>query len=177
VDLRPWHAAADLYLEGFPVGSYTALLEAALAGRAFVRKPLLAPLDVLPVDRGALDGFAAPSDANAYADAAIALAQDARARAALAERGRAAVRRVHCTEWPDALAALCAGVPAEHDVPRVGDAPQMPLALARYAAGVVPTHARESPLEVARQAALQQGLWPRPDIPVLEAMRVWQRRA
>ena len=61
-DLAPWHAAADLYLEGFPIGSYTALLEVALAERAFVRKPILAPTSALAIDRGALAAFAPPVD-------------------------------------------------------------------------------------------------------------------
>src|SRR5205814_8905774 len=49
-DLAPWHGAADLYIEGFPIGSYTALLEVALAGRAFVRKPHLAATSALAID-------------------------------------------------------------------------------------------------------------------------------
>ena len=173
VDLRPWLAAADLYLEGFPVGSYTALLEAALAQRAFVRKPLLAPVAVLPVDEGALAAFPQPPDAAAYAQAALALGHDSAARTAAAARARAAVLRVHCTDWPDALAALCARVPPGHDVGLAQEPDAMPPALARYAAGVLPTHATASPLDVAREAAHQQGVWPRPDIAVLDAVRAW----
>src|SRR6185437_3034845 len=59
-DLPRIHAAADVYLEGFPVGSPTALLEAGLRGLACVR----APADVPPpfaIDGPALDALAQPT--------------------------------------------------------------------------------------------------------------------
>jgi hypothetical protein len=171
MDLKPFHAAADLYLEGFPVGSYTALLEAALAGRAFVRKPLLASTRVLPVDGGALAGFAPPVDVDAYVAAAQALAADPQRRDALGSAAREAVRAMHCDGWPTHLAALHDRLPAHHDVGLRDEPPPMPPELACYVAGTLTEHMRHTPLDVAQEAALQQDLWPRPDIAVMDAMR------
>ena len=88
-DLAPWRRAADLYLEGFPVGSYTALLETVQAGRAVVRKPWLAPPDILPVDAGALAAAPPPAHVDAYVAEALRLARDpARGDAQVAARAR-----------------------------------------------------------------------------------------
>ncbi len=67
-DATLYQVAADIYLEGFPFGSQTALLEAVLPGRPCVRavaprSPLLAASDI------ALDGVAmVPCDEQAYID-------------------------------------------------------------------------------------------------------------
>lgn len=62
-----WHqAAADVYVEGFPFGSQTAMLEAALAGVAVVRA-YAPPLDMLTTDDESLSGLAfVPADEDEY---------------------------------------------------------------------------------------------------------------
>lgn len=173
-DLAVWHAACDLYLEGFPVGSYTALLEGAQAARPFVRKPLLAPAQWLPVDQGALAAFPPPDTPQAYAEAVLGLVDDPMARRAMAARARSAVHQHHVTQWPAHLQSWCASLAEDH-VPGVARACEpMPTTLAAYAAGVLPIHADESPLDLAREGAVQQGLHPRTDVAVLEAVRAWQ---
>ncbi|HET9045967.1 MAG TPA: hypothetical protein VFO33_03345, partial [Casimicrobiaceae bacterium] len=125
-DLAAWHAAADLYLEGFPIGSYTALLEVALAERAFVRKPWLAPPSVLPIDRGALAGFEPPPSPDAYVARVAALAGDETARTALAKDARRAVIAAHCGEgWAAKLGALDRAIPPEHTVGLAFEPPPM----------------------------------------------------
>jgi hypothetical protein len=173
-DLAPWHAAADLYLEGFPIGSYTALLEVALAERAFVRKPLLAPKAVLPVDRGALAMFEPPADPDAYVAAAIALAADPDSRAAHAREARHAVLAEHCGDgWNTRLEALQRAIPRQHKVGLAFEPQPMPEPLAAYWAGIHAGKLRQSPLEYAAERALEQGLRPRFDLAVLDAMRKW----
>jgi hypothetical protein len=174
-DLAPWHAAADLYLEGFPVGSYTALLEVALAARAFVRKPYLMPLSVLPIDRGALATFEPPVDPDAYVAAAVALARDPGRRESLADEARHAVLAVHCgARWDARLEALHQVVPARHDV-GFGVEPQpTPRPLAEYWAAHFAARSRQSPLDFALRSAERQRLRPRLDLAVLEAMRPLQ---
>jgi hypothetical protein len=170
--LAAWHAAADLYLEGFPVGSYTALLEAALAERAFVRKPLLVPVSVLPIDRGSLAAFEPPADADAYVAAAIALAGDPDRRAAQAREARRAVLAEHCGDgWNARLEALQRAIPPEHGVGLAFEPKPMSGPLAEYWASVHAGIVRQSPLAYAEQRAREQGLRPRSDIAVLDAMR------
>jgi hypothetical protein len=175
-DLAPWHAAADLYLEGFPIGSYTALLEVGLAARPFVRKPWLAPPEVLPVDRGALDAFAPPRDAHAYATAAITLARDPAGRAALAQAARAAVAHTHCgAGWAAQLDALRRDLPTRHDVGLAFDPRPLPPALASYIAGLRVDARAQAPLEYAQEAATRHGLAPRTDVELLDALRAAER--
>jgi len=176
-DLTPWYAGADLYVEGFPVGSYTALLEAALAGHAFVRKPPAAPPELLPIDRGALAEFPPPVTPQAYADAVLALMLDAQRRMRMGASARAAVRAAHVTGWSAHLAALCDALPSEHAAGMREDPTPLPSALADYVAGAWPVHARESPLDVAREALQQQGISPRTDIAVQDAVRAWRDAA
>jgi hypothetical protein len=176
-DLAPWYGGADLYAEGFPVGSYTALLETALAGHPFVRKPPAAPPDVLPIDRGALDSFPPPMTPLAYADAVITLMMDAPAREHGGARARDAVRAVHVTGWNARLADLRDALPAQHEAALAHEPAQLPSALLDYVAGAWSVHERQSPLDVAREALQQQGISPRTDIAVLDAVRAWRTAA
>jgi hypothetical protein len=171
-DLAPWHAAADLYLEGFPIGSYTALLEVALAERAFVRKPLLAPVSALPVDRGALGAFEPPDDPDAYVAAAIALAADSDLRAARARTARSAVLAEHCGDgWTARLDALRRAIPRQHSVGFGFSPSRMPEPMAAYWAGVLARASGPRPLDYAAERARENGLRPRLDVAVLDAMR------
>jgi hypothetical protein len=171
-DLAPWHAAADLYLESFPVGSYTALLEVGLAGRAFVRKPWLAPPDVLAIDRGALADFEPPQDSHAYAAQAVALAEDAALRDRLAAQARRAIAGVHCgAAWDARLAALAAAIPPAHDVGLAGDPAPAPHAMRDYAACLGVARTPGAALEAAQRTAERHGLRPRRDAMLLDALR------
>jgi hypothetical protein len=132
-ELGAWHAAADLYLEGFPRGSYTALLEAALAGRAFVRKPHLAPPAELPIDRGALAAFEPPGTPEAYAREAVELARSPALWEPRAAQARAAVQAAHCGEgWAAALESVTRQIPARHEPQGVGAVAPLPPGLAKY---------------------------------------------
>jgi hypothetical protein len=171
-DLAPWHAAADIYLEGFPIGSYTALLEAALAARPFVRKPHLMSPSVLPVDRGALGAFEPPADMDAYVAAAIALAQRADGRDARADEGRRAVLAFHCgPDWDARLDALQRAIPADHGVGFGAERSPMPAELARYWARIRRAESGDDPLGYAQKSVLEHGLNWRIDVELLEGMR------
>ena len=166
--LRPWHAACRLYLEGFPVGSYTALLEAAQAERPFVRKPLLAPPSGCRWTRARSPILGRRTDRRRTPKGAR-LVDDPHGARRMAAR-RAACARRHVAHWPDAPATLCDSLPAIMSRGVLRDCPPMPMALASYAAGVLPitptSRRSTSPVKVA----VQQGLHPRPDLAVLEAV-------
>jgi hypothetical protein len=169
-DLAAWHAAADLYLEGFPVGSYTALLEVALAGRAFVRKPLLAPPEELPIDRGGLAGIEPPATPDAYVLQAMQYAHDPQVRSRDARATRSAVLATHCGEgWMARLEDLRGSLPSAHEPSTVGDLPSLTPGLRDYWARFHAAPRYEGPLEFAIRTAEAQGLRVRTDIAVRDA--------
>jgi hypothetical protein len=175
-DLAPWHGAADIYLESFPVGSYTALLEVGLAERAFVRKPWLVPPSVLALDGGALAAFAPPADPSDYAASVISLAGDPERRKAAAFEARRAVLASHCGDaWDARLEALQRTIPLQHDAGFGFEPRPMPEPLADYSATLHTRRLHGSPLAFAQETAQRQGLAPRTDVALLEAMRRLQR--
>jgi len=95
----PYQASADVYLEGFPFGSQTALLEGVLPGVPCVRSilpqsPLLAASDV------AIDEICpAPPDERSYIDEASRLAEHSEASIRLGQMLRQRVRKYHIEDW------------------------------------------------------------------------------
>ena len=171
-DLAAWHGAADLYLEGFPVGSYTAMLEVALAGRAIVRKPLLAPTGELPVDRGALTAVEPPATPEAYVIRAVQYARDPVQRSRDATATRSAVLAMHCGEgWLARLEALRDSLPSAHEPVAVVDLPRLTPGLLAYWARLHAAPRSEGPLEFAIRTAEAQALRVRTDIAVRDALR------
>jgi hypothetical protein len=108
--------AADLYLEGFPLGSLTALLEACQAGLMCVR----APADcVLPFcsDSLSLDSIPQPKDVNHYIQTVVSLAKDSKARTAGGLRLQTAVVSQHCgAGWLARLREIKMQIPKTHQV-------------------------------------------------------------
>jgi len=123
-DLGRFHAAADLYLEGMPAGSLTALLEVCLGGLACVR----APAQVRPPhasDGSALTPVAQPAGVTQYIEEAVALANDASARHARAVLLQKLVRDTHCEAgWSKLLAQIVSMLPKTHAI-YPGQKPQM----------------------------------------------------
>ena len=113
-DLYPFHLAADIYLEGFPFGSLTALLEAGLAGLASVRAPQTCPSPFV-ADGAALENVARPLDSNAYIDLAVRLAENQNRRNELAMTLARAINHHHCGNgWQIYLQKLIAELPSAH---------------------------------------------------------------
>jgi hypothetical protein len=115
-DISQYYAAADLYLEGFPFGSTTALLEAGLQGIPCVLAPEICP-PPFTTDGVALDGLSKASDMNAYIDQIVILIEDERERrrqgALLAER----IKAHHCgVGWVKHLEAVQKNLPSAHKV-------------------------------------------------------------
>jgi len=176
VNLAPWHAAADLYLEGFPVGSYTALLETVQAGRGVVRKPWLAPPDVLPVDAGALAATAPPRDPDAYVADALRLARDPSARDAQVGALRPAVVAMHTgAGWDAALRNLEDTLPSRHEVGLAGAPGPMPPALRAYVAAVHAGRVTTSAVAFAESVAATQRVALRRDVELTDALRALPR--
>jgi len=114
--VSPFHAAADVYLEGFPFGSLTALLEAGLSGLPFVAAPATTPLP-LKSDDLALEPMLTPASAEDYILEALRLAGDPQARLREGERTQTAIRQCHCEAgWLKHLATVYDRIPEKHHV-------------------------------------------------------------
>jgi hypothetical protein len=114
--VSPFHAAADVYLEGFPFGSLTSLLEAALAGLPCVEAPATTPLP-LRSDDPALDCLLTPANPEEYILEALRLAGDAQARSAEGARVQTAIRQYHCgAGWRQQLGKVYDRIPGKHAV-------------------------------------------------------------
>lgn len=108
--------AADVYLEGFPAGSLTALLEAAEAGLACVRAPA-AVAPPFASDGPGLDEVPQPCGVKDYIEKAVALAGNLAARTEIGLKLQREVRAHHGKEgWLKRLAQIKELIPERHSV-------------------------------------------------------------
>ena len=108
-DATIWQKAADVYLEGFPFGSQTALLEAVLPGVPCVR--VYAPLSpLLAADDIALTGVvASPCDEEAYIASVGHFLEERESAGRLGATLRQRVLRYHVGDtWKDFLKEMYA---------------------------------------------------------------------
>ncbi len=111
--------AADVYLEGFPFGSQTALLEASLAAVPSVLA-FAPPFDLLVANDEALDGLLVnPPSEDAYIEQVGELIRDAGARARLGARLRERVLACHTGDhWQRCLEDVYGHARALRHAPR-----------------------------------------------------------
>ena len=108
--------SADLYLEGFPLGSLTALLEAGQAGLMCVRAPLESPLPFCS-DSLSLDSISQPRDITDYINTAVALINDSPARIKGGLRLQRDIESQHCgAGWQARLREIRKEMPTVHQV-------------------------------------------------------------
>lgn len=114
--------AADLYIEGFPFGSTTALLEAGLWGLPAVLAPMECPppygTDGVAID----DWLERPASLVDYCRRVVELARDRQLREQLGKRLRTAILQHHTGDgWFEYLGRAIANLPARHSVYAVDD--------------------------------------------------------
>ena len=116
LEIEDYYMAADIYLEGFPCGSLTAMLDAGLAGLPCVT----APKQVAPTcssDGIALEEIPRPIDLGDYVARVEALIADPVMRR---QQGIALSHRIsqhHCAGgWLQHLEHACAHIPPVHEV-------------------------------------------------------------
>jgi hypothetical protein len=96
-DPTVYQAAADVYLEGYPFGSQTALLEACLAGAVVARAPNpVTPL--LVADDPAIQHLPVSPSEDTYVESVCQLLADPAARRWLADMTRQQVGDAHATD-------------------------------------------------------------------------------
>lgn len=110
-DVGPIHVVSDIYLEGFPCGSLTALLEAGLFGLPCIGAPGETP-PLLKSDDSALGEMVKPIDFEDYVRQALELGSDLGSSRAIGDRTRGAILAHHCgQEWGRTLDAIYKMVP------------------------------------------------------------------
>jgi hypothetical protein len=93
-DIDRFVAAADVYLDSFPIGSLTAVLDAALRGVPAVQCRLPRPT-LLPTSDPALEGHLIRENLGSYADGVSALVEDEPTRRSLGMDAREHILQLH----------------------------------------------------------------------------------
>lgn len=156
--------ASDVYLEGFPFGTTTSLLESALARRPVV----LAPAECPPPygsDGVALDGVVRrPASVDDYVTAALRLAESPARRHREAEAVRRSVQEHHTGEgWRRYLEIAVRSLPPSHATYPPVQPARTPESIYQHWARFVPhwTWGYEQTLENVVYQAYAAGLKPR----------------
>jgi hypothetical protein len=167
--LKNIHDATDIYIEGFPIGTPTALLEAGLKKIPAVLAPAQCPppygSDGVAVD----EILERPGTIRAYESEVVRLCTDREARGKLGEQLGAAIARHHSgAGWRGYLAAALQALPPQHSPAEAIDPVPTPPDLYEYWARTAEyRRSRYSDaLETALLRALRMGLTPRvtPDL-------------
>jgi glycosyltransferase involved in cell wall biosynthesis len=167
-DLRAYYAAADIYMEGFPFGSTTALLEAGVHGLPCV----LAPADCPPpfgTDGVALDNeLQRPANVEEYAKRVKELIANPEERYRCGRSLARSVSAHHCgTGWTRYLSDLCGALPESHTNHPVPQPPSPPEEFDLYWTGCFDLQG--DPLDRTFRRALFWGLTPRLDFALYRA--------
>lgn len=163
-----YHPAADIYLEGFPFDSHTALLEAAVSGLPVVRIPASA---VLPFSghHYPLSTVEQPCDVADYLSQAIALARSAELRRSRAAALHDVVVALQCGPcWRARLTELRNQVGTGHAVHEVRSM-DSGRAFDRFWTQFQMRAHPVDPLQYALRLALDWQLDPRPTLKAIRA--------
>jgi len=167
-ELAGYFAAADVYIEGFPFGSLTALLEAGLAGLPCVRAPMPCP-PPFTSDGEALDHLPQPADLDDYITQAAALAASPIHRRGQSKALKEAIERVHLgAGWQSFLNEIKAHLPAQHSTYQVS-APISPPLWVQYWLPYLVRRLSSDPLLFFYVRGYRLGLAPRPSMRMLLA--------
>jgi hypothetical protein len=166
--------AADVYIEGFPFGTTTSLLEAGLKGIPVVLAPAQCP-PPYGSDGVALDEFLErPSTLEEYKSQIIQLSKDSYARTILGDKIRDAIAKHHTgLGWKRYLDAAIRALPDEHSTYPSVEPVRTPEAIHEYWSAFETKwrSGYEETIELAVSRALSIGLRPRLSKAVLQACR------
>ncbi|MBJ6727093.1 glycosyltransferase family 4 protein [Geomesophilobacter sediminis] len=168
--LRIYHDAADIYIEGFPFGSTTALLEAGAQGIPCVLAPGTCP-PPFTSDGLALEGLPKPRDLDEYLKQIEAFVESPDERVKKGSKLAAAIERVHTGQgWFSFLEQIKSSVPAIHHIHPVPHVEQVAPAISNFWGAFWHNQHRKDEFLDTYQRALVGGLTPRLDLPVLQAL-------
>lgn len=168
------HEAADIYIEGFPFGTTTALLESAHKGLPAVLAPSQCP-PPYGTDGIALDSILRrPSTVEEYKEQILVLSRDKAWRTELGASLRDSIVAHHTgVGWKQHLENAFAMLPREHRVRSAAAPVRTPGAVHEHWSRFLPHWGSgyEASLELAVRGALAMGLRPRLTEPVKQASR------
>jgi hypothetical protein len=165
-----FHAAADIYLEGFPVGSPTALLEVGISGIPCVRAPRNVP-PPFAADGIALSGVRQPVDVAAYVSAAIGLVRNEGERRVQGSALARAIQAHHTqARWPDYAQNAASALPERHRVYSLAGAAPLPTPLRDLSVALSTLGHAEDTLTFTFRAAFELGLQVRVDASLAKAL-------
>ena len=169
-DLASFHEAADIYLEGFPVGSPTALLEVGLMGIPCVRAPRNVP-PPFAADGIALSGVRQPVDVADYVRAAIALVQHEDERRLQGSALARAIQAHHTqARWSDYVQNAESALPERHRVYSLAGATRLSTQLRDFSVALSTLAHSEDTLSFTFRAAFALGLRVRVDASLATAL-------
>lgn len=131
-DLAVFHAAADVYLEGFPFGSTTSLLEAGVKGIPCILPPKMCPPPFC-TDGVALLSLEQSSSEADYVKCVLALLEDEQERRHQGELLSKTIRNHHCGKgWQRYLEEIQNNLPFTHNVYSLSVQPPVDNLFANY---------------------------------------------
>ena len=172
-DLNPYFATADVYLEGFPFGSLTALLEAVLAGILPILAPECCPLPYRS-DDFSLNNLVVPKDPQHYVQMAIALGSKATLHGIPSDDLRRATLLIHCEpDWSRGLLELrkiiCSGL--KHNPAPLSKTERLNKSVIRYWARFSSRRSgNDNAFGYAFRRAMDEGLHPRLDCGMFQGL-------
>jgi hypothetical protein len=172
-NLGPYFAASDIYLEGFPFGSLTALLEAAQASLAPVLAPAACPLPYRS-DDFSLDDLPTPKDTTDYIAIATQLACDPEHSQHLGHSVRRRVFTEHCSpSWTAHLERLRAEVKRvnQHTVNLIGDVEKLPVVISKYWCQFSSSKTKDTAFGFVYRLGMEYGMRPCIDKQLYGAMK------
>ncbi len=113
-NLSPFHRSADIYIEGFPIGSLTAMLEAGLASLPCVRAPRVVPPPFCS-DGIAFEANPQPVSVEEFAEQISRLIRDGEERRRQGRLMRESIKQHHCLPgWVKYLEQALKKIPRTH---------------------------------------------------------------
>ena len=172
-DLTSYFELSDIYMEGFPFGSLTALLEAVLAGLAPVLAPSLCPLPFRS-DDFVLDTLPIAASVADYVDLALSLADNVAAARNKAAGLAQLLRVAHSPPgWLVPLSAVAEFVRDvdDHSVASISGAHPLDTDRVQYWAEFIDRARGDTAFGWAYRTAMREGLTPRVDLAMMAALR------
>lgn len=167
-ELAGYFATSDVYIEGFPFGSLTALLEAGMAGLACVRAPMQCP-PPFTSDGEALEHLLQPRDMDEYILQAATLARSPSQRKNQSQALRESIERIHLGKgWRSFLDQIKANLPQQHEVREVLPS-RAPSLWQQYWLPFMVRRFNGDPLLFFYVRGYRIGLKPRPNLRMLAA--------
>lgn len=170
-DVDTFHEIADVYMEGFPFGTTTALLEAAIKGIPCVLAPAIVP-PPLSTDGEELDQLRRPLTVTDCVNQIVDLLENEKRRTEIGRELAVSVAKIHAEPgWITFLDTVRARIPSEHRVYRISEPAPAPRDCVDLWTSFWSRIGRSDVLTVTFRNAISVGINPKLDLPLRQALR------